>query len=161
MLYHYKRRSPKKNHSREPYVDRLEIIEQDVLKTKTKNLSGHSFEAVQTWVKTFKKTLGGQKFEELQALVDEIQKLASDKASAMPKERLKELAVKFGIPSCENTIPVAGQSGQVSVAKHDMYKALLDYFGSRHKKCVITLSCCFQLVNSLIVYSTYISSAEA
>ena len=68
---------------------------------------------------------------------------------------------KFEGNSCENTIPVAGQSGQVSVAKHDMYKALLDYFGSRHKKCVITLSCCFQLVNSLIVYSTYISSAEA
>ena len=79
-------------------LGRLEIIEQDVLKAKTKNLSGPSIEAVQTWVKTFKKTLGAQEFEELQTLTEEIQKLASDKASIMSKERLKELAVKFGIP---------------------------------------------------------------
>ena len=98
-------------------LDRLEIIEQDVLKTKTKNLSGHSFEAVQTWVKTFKKTLGGQKFEELQALVDEIQKLASDKASAMPKERPKELAVKFGIPiSIANWMGIKSLSAVMATA---------------------------------------------
>ena len=60
-----------------------------MLKAKTKNLSGPSIEAVQTWVKTFKKTLGGQKFEELQTLVEEIQKLALDKASVMSKDRLK------------------------------------------------------------------------
>ena len=92
-------------------LDRLETIEQDVLKAKTKNLSGPSIEAVQTWVKTFKKTLGGQKFEELQALVEEIQQLASDKASVMSKERLKELAVKFGIP-----ISIANRMGLKSLS---------------------------------------------
>ena len=72
-------------------LHRLETIEQDVLKAKTKNLSGPSIDAVQTWVKTFKKTLGGQKFEELQALVDEIQKLASDKASDILKNDSRSL----------------------------------------------------------------------
>ena len=70
-----------------------------MLKAKLKSLSGPSNEAAQARVKTFKKTLGAQKFEELQALIDDIQKLASDKASDMSKDRLKELAVKFGIPT--------------------------------------------------------------
>ena len=92
-------------------LDRLETIEQDVLKAKTKNLSGPSIDAVQTWVKTFKKTLGGQKFEVLQTLVEEIQKLALDKASVMSKDRLKELAVKFGIP-----ISIANRMGLKSLS---------------------------------------------
>ena len=92
-------------------LGRLEIIEQDVLKAKTKNLSGPSIEAVQTWVKTFKKTLGAQKFEELQTLTEEIQKLASDKAGIMSKEGLKELAVKFGIP-----ISIANRMGLKSLS---------------------------------------------
>ena len=92
-------------------LDRLETIEQDVLKAKTKNLSGPSIEAVQTWVKTFKKTLGGQKFEELQTLVEEIQKLALDKASVMSKDRLQELSVKFGIP-----ISIANRMGLKSLS---------------------------------------------
>ena len=92
-------------------LGRLEIIEQDVLKAKTKNLSGPSIEAVQTWVKTFKKTLGAQKFEELQTLTEEIKKLASDKASIMSKERLKELAVTFGIP-----ISIANRMGLKSLS---------------------------------------------
>ena len=63
------------------------------------------------WIKTFKKTLGAQKFEELQSLTDEIYKMSSDKASQMSKDRLKELAVKFGIP-----ISIANRMGLKSLS---------------------------------------------
>ena len=92
-------------------LDRLENIEQDVLKTKIKNLSGPSTEASQMWIKTFKKTLGAQKFEELQSLTDEVYKMSSDKAGQMSKDRLKELAVKFGIP-----ISIANRMGLKSLS---------------------------------------------
>ena len=88
-------------------LDHLENIERGILKTKIKQLTGPSIETSQAWVKGFKKTLGAQKFEELQTLVDEVYKASSDETSQMSIDRLKQLAVKFGIPI---VLPIAWAS---------------------------------------------------
>ena len=112
---HYRSRCPRpsapQDDPRPGTLDHLENIEQGTLRAKIKQLTGPSNEASQAWVKGFKKTLGVQKFEELQALVDEIYKTSSDKTSQMSKDRLKELAVKFGIP-----ISVANRMGLKSLS---------------------------------------------
>ena len=81
-----------------PAIEHLDNIDQGILKTRVKRLTGPSVEASQSWLKGFKKTLGNQKFEELQNLAEEIYKTSSDKASSLSKDRLKELSVKFDIP---------------------------------------------------------------
>ena len=98
-------------------LEHLDNIDQGILKTRVKRLTGPSVEASQSWLKGFKKTLGNQKFEELQNLAEEIYKTSSDKASSLSKDRLKELSVKFGTPmSIANRMGIKSLSAVMATA---------------------------------------------
>ena len=74
-------RSAIEEHPQPWTLEHLDNIDQGMLKTRVKHLTGPSVGASQSWLKGFKKTLGNQKLQELQNLAEEIYETSSDKAS--------------------------------------------------------------------------------